>query len=94
MIFFSFLRDDEEDEIEDTDSESGLADDVLDEIAGDVDDDEADETEGFGLIDEKEEEKKVAKAEEEDDEEEEDEASLEEDAEDVDYDTFDDVDEI
>jgi rRNA-processing protein EBP2 len=81
-----------EDELEDIDDEdASLGDDVLDEVADEVDD-VADEPEGFGHIDEKD----VAEVpeKEDDEEEDEDEALLEEDAEDVDFDLFDDVDEL
>jgi len=77
-----------EDELEDMDDEdASLGDDVLDEVAGEDEED----TEGFGHIDETD-VKEVS--EEDDDEEEEDDAELEDDAEDVDYDSFDDVDEM
>ena len=79
MIFFKM--DDEETELDD---------DILDEVGEDenlADDD----MEGFGLI---EEEGGEEDDEEEKDDEESDEESLEEDAEDVDFDTFDDVDEM
>lgn len=80
-----------EDEMPETDDETGLADDLLDEVS---EDDEAvdGETVGFGLIADDE----VAEVEETEAEEADDEAdaALEEDAEDVDYDTFDDIDEM
>jgi len=96
MIFFTttlpadeLVEDETEEEIEDTDT--GLGDDVLDEIS--ESETAEDETEGFGILeetgeeDEEEEEKK--------DEEEEDEEDLfEDDIDDTDYDTFDDIDEM
>jgi hypothetical protein len=88
MIFFTNLRDEEEDL--DDDSDVGLNDDVLAEIGEDVED-VADDTEGFGLIEEeKEDEPEKEKTADDDD----DSDSLEADAEDVDYDTFDDIDEM
>ncbi len=92
MVFFR-TDDEEEDEIETPDDEdTALADDVLDEVESD-DVVAPDELEGFGLMDET-----AALAIEEKDEEkegeEEGDAPLEEDAEDVDFDTFDDVDEM
>jgi hypothetical protein len=88
MVFFR--RTDEEEELETPeDEDAALADDVLDEVEGEVEEAVgADELEGFGLITED-----VAEEEEEKEENEEEE-SLEEDAEDVDFDTFDDVDEL
>ena len=81
-----------EDELEEMDDEdASLGDDVLDEVAGDEEDDADDDTEGFGHIDDTD---VKEPSENEDDEEEEDDAELEEDAEDVDYDSFDDVDEM
>jgi hypothetical protein len=83
-----------EDELEDMDDEdASLSDDVLGEVAGEEEEDaDEDEPEGFGHIDDK--EVKEVSENEEDDEEEEDDAALEDDAEDVDYDSFDDVDEL
>jgi len=79
-----------EEELEDTnDEDASLGDDVLDEVAGEEQDDTDDDTEGFGHI----EEKDVKEPSEEEDEEEDD-TALEDDAEDVDYDSFDDVDEM
>jgi hypothetical protein len=78
-----------EEELEDIDDEdAALGEDVLDEVAGEEDDAEGD-TEGFGHIEEKD-----VKESSEEEEEEEDDAALEDDAEDVDYDSFDDVDEM
>jgi hypothetical protein len=78
-----------EEELEDTnDEDASLGDDVLDEVAGEEKDDADDDTAGFGHI----EEKDVKEPSEED--EEEDDTALEDDAEDVDYDSFDDVDEM
>lgn len=77
---------DEEEEIGD-DEEASLADDLLDEVSeGDV---VEDEVEGFGLLEEA-----TDDDEEEDEEEAESDDTLEEDAEDVDFDTFDDIDEM
>jgi len=79
-----------EDELEDTDDEdASLGDDVLDEVAGEEEVDADDDTEGFGHIEEKD-----VKEPAEEEEEEEDNTALEDDAEDVDYDSFDDVDEM
>ncbi len=84
-----FLKRDDDEELENPDDEEAtLADDLLDEVGDDaVEADE--EIEGFGLLAEEE----VAEEEEEKDDED-DEATLDEDAEDVDFDTFDDVDEL
>jgi len=88
MVFFR--SDTEEEELETPEDEDAtLADEVLDEVEGEAEEDVA--VEGFGLV--------LETGEEEEDEEkeegeEEGEASLEEDAEDVDFDTFDDVDEM
>ncbi len=88
MIFFKH-DDEEEGEFESPeDEESALADDILDEVGDDVIGE--DEIEGFGLITE---EPEKEEAEDSDDNDEED-APLDEDAEDVDFDTFDDVDEM
>jgi len=73
---------DEPEEINDDDAT--LADDLLDEIDGAETEDDA--LEGFGLVEEDDEE--------EEEEEEKEEESLEDDAEDVDYDRFDDIDEM
>jgi hypothetical protein len=82
-----------EDELEDMeDEDASLGDDVLDEVAGEEEEADEDEPEGFGHIDDK--EVKEVSENEGDDEEEEDDAALEDDAEDVDYDSFDDVDEL
>jgi hypothetical protein len=79
----------EEDEMNDEDAT--LADDLLDEVGSEADAGEADEMEGFGHLsddavkeDEKEEPEKT----------DEDTAPLEDDAGEVDYDKFDDVDEL
>lgn len=89
----NFVRNDEdaEEPEELNDEEATLADDLLDEVGADESDDVGDSMEGFGILpesddDEDEEEKN------EDDQEED--AELEDDAEDVDFDTFDDVDEL
>jgi hypothetical protein len=86
MIFFK--QDDEEEEENPDDTEATLADDLLDEVGEDATP-EAEEMEGFGLLTE--EEVPEEKAEKDDEEEE---SSLDEDAEDVDFDTFDDIDEM
>jgi len=90
MIFFTR---DEEEEIENPDDEEAtLAEDLLDEVG---EEDVADDLEGFGLIDEKDEKDKNKNDDEEKDEEDDDEeVPLDEDAEDVDFDTFDDIDEM
>jgi len=103
MIFFTHLADEEEnstpEEVDDTDA--NLDDSVLDEISDDSSDDDED-VEGFGHIGEGE---ALGEGKEEDDDETEDEGkgedddddsidSLEEDAEEMDYDRFDDVDEL
>jgi hypothetical protein len=84
--------DDELEEPDDlNDEDATLADDLLDEVGGDDAETDDDTMEGFGILPE---------VEEKDDEEEKDEedldgdAELEEDAEDVDFDRFDDVDEL
>lgn len=87
MIFFR--NDDEEAELEEMDDEeSELADDILDEVGEDVAVD--DDLEGFGLLTEED----VPDEEEEEKDDEEEDTSLDDDAEDVDFDTFDDVDEM
>lgn len=88
MIFFKH-NDDEETEFENPeDEEAALADDILDEVGEDVIGE--DEIEGFGLIAEEPEKEEAEEAEDGDEEE----TPLDEDAEDVDFDTFDDVDEM
>lgn len=72
------------------DEEATLDDDLLDEVSGDDADADADLMEGFGILPEGEEEEEK----ENDDEEQESDDELEEDAEDVDFDRFDDVDEM
>lgn len=85
----TFLKRDDEEELENGDDEEAtLADDLLDEV-GDEPIEADEEIEGFGLLAEEE----VAEEEEEKDDEEE-ETPLDEDAEDVDFDTFDDIDEM
>ena len=89
MIYINDEIEGEEEELEDDDAVS-LADDILDEV--DADDEElAEDMEGFGLLADD-----VAEEEEEETEEEDldSDASLEDDAEDVDYDSFDDIDEM
>lgn len=86
MIRTTAHNDDEVEEPEEIgDDEATLADDLLDEVAGD--DTEDDALEGFGILPIKED------ADEEEDEEEGD-AELEDDAEDVEFDAFDDIDEM
>lgn len=82
-------NDDEVEEPEElSDDEATLADDLLDEVAGD-DAEEDDAVEGFGILPEKDDED-----EDDEDEDEEKDDELEDDAEDVEFDTFDDVDEL
>lgn len=90
MVFLR--RDGDEEETESPEDEDAtLADDVLDEVEGDVDETaDATEIEGFGLVPDKEDEKEDDAEDEDDDSDE----ALEDDAEDVDFDTFDDVDEM
>lgn len=71
---------------EQNDEDAGLADDLLDEIDGGDDDDSL---EGFGLVPESENDKEEEEKEEKDDDD-----LFEDDAEDVDFDRFDDVDEM
>lgn len=83
-------NDDEvEEPVELDDEDATLADDLLDEVAGE-DAEEDDAMEGFGILPIKEEDDD----EEEKSEDEEGDAELEDDAEDVEFDTFDDVDEL
>ncbi len=89
MVF----RTDDEAELEGEmdDEEATLADDLLDEVGADDEEAGAEDIEGFGHIVEEE----VKEPEEEvEGEKAEEDAPLEEDAEDVDFDTFDDVDEM
>ncbi len=89
MVF----RTDDENELEGEidDEEATLADDLLDEVGADEEETGEEDMEGFGHIVEEE----AKEPEEEADSEKTDEdAPLEEDAEDVDFDTFDDVDEM
>lgn len=83
------MNDDVEEAEELGDDEATLADDLLDEVAGD-DAEEEDELEGFGILPIKEEDDD----EEEKEEDEEGDAELEDDAEDVEFDAFDDIDEM
>ena len=71
-----------------SDDEATLADDLLDEVAGDEAEDDA--LEGFGILPVKEEEDEEGEKE----EDEEGDAELEDDAEDVEFDAFDDIDEM
>ncbi len=87
MLFF---RNDDEEEVDiPEDEDATLADDVLDEVESDDDLETDDAVEGFGLMDES----AVEATEEEEKEDDDGDARLEDDAEDVDYDSFDDVDE-
>lgn len=88
--FVSHTDDEEEKEPDElNDDEATLADDLLDEVVGaEVEEDDA--LEGFGILPIKEEDDDV----EEKDEDEDGDESLEDDAEDVEFDTFDDVDEL
>ena len=72
-----------------SDEEATLADDLLDEVVG-AEVEEEEELEGFGILPVKEEEDEQ----EEKDEDEDGDEALEDDAEDVEFDTFDDVDEL
>jgi hypothetical protein len=72
------------------DEDATLADDLLDEVGADEEDEVDPSLEGFGILPEVEEEEEEEK----DEEEESGDESLEEDAEEVDYDRFDDVDEM
>ncbi len=86
-----FLRRDDDEVETPEDEEATLADDILDEVEEEVADViEPGNLEGFGLIAETADVEEVA----EDEKEEEGDVPLEEDAEDVDFDTFDDVDEM
>ena len=92
MIFFTTaLRDDEiTEETEEDDADASIDESMLDEITEDADSD-SDDAEGFGLLDEDgTEDEKKKKPEEEDDEG----LEEEEDADDTEYDSFDDVDEM
>jgi hypothetical protein len=87
---FAHNVDDVEEPEELNDEDATLADDLLDEVAADDVEDDA-ELEGFGILSEKE----VAEDEEEKSEDDEEgDAELEEDAEDVEFDAFDDIDEM
>lgn len=83
-----------EDEVEEPgeidDEDATLADDLLDEVAGEDAEEDDDTIEGFGILPIKEDDDD----EEEKPEDEEGDAELEDDAEDVEFDTFDDVDEL
>ena len=81
--------DDIEEPEELNDEDATLADDLLDEVGAD-EVEEDDVMEGFGILSEKE----VAEDEEEKDEDEDGDAELEDDAEDVEFDAFDDIDEL
>ncbi len=87
----NFAKNDEDIEEPDelNDEDATLADDLLDEVAAD-EVEEDDVLEGFGILTEKE----VAEEEEEKDDDEEGDAELEDDAEDVEFDAFDDIDEL
>ena len=88
--FVSHNGDDVEEGEEPSDDEATLADDLLDEVVGAEVEDGDEELEGFGILPIKEEDDDV----EEKDEDEDGDEALEEDAEDVEFDTFDDVDEL
>ncbi len=84
-------NDDEVEEPEElSDDDATLADDLLDEVAGVEGEDEDDTLEGFGILPIKEEDDD----EEEKEEDEDGDAELEDDAEDVEFDAFDDIDEL
>jgi hypothetical protein len=84
-------NDDELEEPEElSDDEATLADDLLDEVAGVDGEDEDDVLEGFGILPIKEEDDDEEEKEESEDED----AELEDDAEDVEFDAFDDIDEL
>ena len=85
---FAKNNDDTEEPEELNDEDATLADDLLDEVATE----EAEENvlEGFGILTEKE----TSEEEPEKDEDEEGDAELEDDAEDVEFDAFDDIDEL
>lgn len=87
--FVNHNDEDTEEPEELNDDEATLADDLLDEVAG-AEVEEEDELEGFGILPVKEEEDDVPEKDEDEDGDE----ALEEDAEDVEFDTFDDVDEL
>ncbi len=90
MNVMVFLRRDDDEVETPEDEEATLADDILDEVEEEVADVvEPGDLEGFGLITETADVEEVAE-----DEKEEGDVPLEEDAEDVDFDTFDDVDEM
>jgi hypothetical protein len=91
-MIHNFVRDEEATEEPDEmdDADATLADDLLDEVGADEVEEEDDSMEGFGILPEKEEDEDEEEKEDEDGED----ASLEDDAEDVDFDTFDDVDEM
>lgn len=90
MNVMVFLRRDDDEVETPEDEEATLADDILDEVEEEVADVvEPGDLEGFGLIAETADVEEVAE-----DEKEEGDVPLEEDAEDVDFDTFDDVDEM
>ena len=87
------MNDDVEEAEELGDDEATLADDLLDEVAGD-DAEEEDELEGFGILPIKEEDDDEEEKEEDEEGDEEGDAELEDDAEDVEFDAFDDIDEM
>lgn len=89
MIHNFAKNDDVEEPDELNDEDATLADDLLDEVGAD-EAEEDDVLEGFGILSEKE----TAEDEEEKDEDEEGDAELEDDAEDVEFDAFDDIDEL
>jgi hypothetical protein len=91
-MIHNFVKNDDDIEEPDelNDEDATLADDLLDEVGADELEDEDDAMEGFGILTEKE----VAEDVEEKDEDEEGDAELEDDAEDVEFDAFDDIDEM
>ena len=86
---FAKNNNDTEDPEELNDEDATLADDLLDEVAAE-EVEEDDVLEGFGILTEKE----VSEEEPEKDEDDDGDAELEDDAEDVEFDTFDDIDEL
>lgn len=86
---FAKNDDDIEEPEELNDEDATLADDLLDEVGAD-EVEEDDVMEGFGILSEKE----VTEDEEEKEEDEDGDAELEDDAEDVEFDAFDDIDEL
>ncbi len=88
--FVSQNNDEVEEPDELSDDEATLADDLLDEVVGAEVEDDDEVIEGFGILPIKEEDDDEEEKEESD----EDDAELEDDAEDVEFDAFDDIDEL